>query len=119
MPGLKIPFLGISIIPVEKTAPIITPTLATVKIVFKEAALEPKAEVKKFTASLLTPTTNPATDIPTKTVNINIYIDSINKIQKCKNADMIRFFIENDVIKLLSLNFTHFMKNKKFVFNIL
>ena len=60
-PGLKIPFRATSIIPLEKIAPIATPTLATIIIVLKEIALEPIAEFKKFTASLLIPTTKSAT----------------------------------------------------------
>jgi len=34
-----------------------TPRLATIKIVLKEATLDPTAEFRKLTASLLTPTT--------------------------------------------------------------
>jgi hypothetical protein len=41
----------------EKIAPIPTPILATIMIVRSRAALELKAEFRKFTASLLTPTT--------------------------------------------------------------
>ena len=59
-PGLKIPFLATSIIPLENMAPIAIPKLATIMIVLKEMALEPMAEFKKFTASLLTPTTKSA-----------------------------------------------------------
>ena len=58
--GLKIPLRATSIIPLEKTAPTATPTLATIMIVLKEMAFEPIAEFKKFTASLLTPTTKSA-----------------------------------------------------------
>ena len=60
-PGLKIPLRATSIIPLEKTAPTATPRLATIIIVLKEMAFEPMAEFKKFTASLLTPTTKSAT----------------------------------------------------------
>lgn len=59
-PGLKIPFLATSIIPLEKIAPKAIPMLATIIIVRKDMALEPIAEFKKFTASLLTPTTKSA-----------------------------------------------------------
>ena len=55
-PGLKIPFRATSIIPLEKTAP----KLATIIIVLNDMALEPIAEFKKFTASLLTPITKSA-----------------------------------------------------------
>jgi hypothetical protein len=41
----------------EKIAPIPTPILATIIMVRRRAALELKAELRKFTASLLTPTT--------------------------------------------------------------
>ena len=59
-PGLKIPFLATSIIPLDVIAPTATPILATIIIVLKETALDPIAEFKKFTASLLTPTTKSA-----------------------------------------------------------
>lgn len=59
--GLKIPFLATSIIPDENIAPARTPSAATSKIIFREPALEPTAEFKKFTASLLTPTTKSVT----------------------------------------------------------
>ena len=54
--GLKIPFLATSIIPLENTEPTNTPKLANIIIFFTEMALDPNAEFKKFTASLLTPT---------------------------------------------------------------
>jgi hypothetical protein len=46
--------------PLEKIAPIATPTLATIIMVLKEIAFEPMAEFKKLTASLLIPTTRSA-----------------------------------------------------------
>src|SRR5690606_25254774 len=55
--GLKMPLRATSIKPEEKTAPIATPKLATIKIVLKDAAFEPTAALRKLTASLLTPTT--------------------------------------------------------------
>ena len=55
--GLKIPFLATSIIPLEKTDPTATPKLASIIMFLTEIALDPNAEFKKFTASLLTPTT--------------------------------------------------------------
>ena len=55
--GLKIPFLATSIIPLEKTAPTATPKLARIIMFLTEIAFDPRAEFKKFTASLLTPTT--------------------------------------------------------------
>ena len=54
--GLKTPLRAISIMPLEKVAPMRTPRLATIMIVLKEAMREPMAEFRKFTASLLTPT---------------------------------------------------------------
>ena len=57
MSGLKIPFLATSIIPLEKTAPTATPKLASIIIFLTESAFDPRAEFKKLTASLLTPTT--------------------------------------------------------------
>ncbi|GGD20159.1 hypothetical protein GCM10011368_22580 [Hyunsoonleella pacifica] len=55
-PGLKIPFLATSIIPLEVSAPTATPKLATIMMVLNETAFDPIAELRKFTASLLTPT---------------------------------------------------------------
>ena len=54
--GLKIPFLAISIIPLEDKAPTATPRLASIIIFLNEITLDPIAEFRKFTASLLTPT---------------------------------------------------------------
>jgi len=54
--GLNIPFLAISIIPLEEIAPIATPRLARIIMFLKEITLDPIAEFKKLTASLLTPT---------------------------------------------------------------
>jgi hypothetical protein len=46
--------------PLENMAPIATPKLATIIMVLKDMTLAPIAEFKKFTASLLTPTTKSA-----------------------------------------------------------
>ena len=54
--GLKIPFLAISIIPLEDKAPKAIPQLAKIIIFLNEIIFEPTAEYKKLTASLLTPT---------------------------------------------------------------
>ena len=54
--GLKMPFRATSIIPFENTAPTRTPAAAMARIILKGAAFEPMAELRKFTASLLTPT---------------------------------------------------------------
>ena len=56
IPGFIIPLRATSIMPLEKTAPNKTPIAATAMITLKEATLEPIAEFKKLTASLLTPT---------------------------------------------------------------
>ena len=50
-PGLNIPFLATSIIPLENIAPTAIPKLATIIIVLNERTLEPRAEFKKLTAS--------------------------------------------------------------------
>lgn len=55
--GLNIPCRAISIIPLLNEAPTKTPIAAIMRMVRREAALLPTAEFKKFTASLLTPTT--------------------------------------------------------------
>ncbi len=54
--GLKMPLRAISIMPLEKVHPKSTPAPATNMMRLYEAALQPKAELKKLTASLLTPT---------------------------------------------------------------
>jgi len=57
IPGLKIPLRATSIIPLEVMAPKNTPILAIIMMFLIAIAFEPIAEFKKFTASLLTPTT--------------------------------------------------------------
>ena len=78
MPGTKIPLRAISIIPLENSAPTKIPRLATIIIVRNDTALEPIAEFKKFTASLLTPTTRSIIAKMPKTTSITIYICSIS-----------------------------------------
>ena len=51
-----IPLRATSIIPLENTAPTRIQTAATAIITRNDATLEPIAELRKFTASLLTPT---------------------------------------------------------------
>ena len=70
-PGLKIPFRATSIMPLEKTAPIKTPRLATIIMVRKEITLEPMAELRKLIASLLTPTTMSAIARTASAMSIN------------------------------------------------
>ena len=54
--GRKIPCLAMSIMPLLRIAPQKTPIAATMMMVRNRAALEPIAELRKLTASLLTPT---------------------------------------------------------------
>ena len=54
--GLKTPLRAISIMPLEKVEPSSTPMLATTMMTLKLAMREPMAELRKLTASLLTPT---------------------------------------------------------------
>jgi hypothetical protein len=53
------------------------PRLAKIMIVLKERALEPRAEFRKFTASLLTPTIKSAMARKTKATTISKNILSI------------------------------------------
>jgi len=55
--GLKNPERATSIIPLEKRVPTTTPRLATIRMIWRGATFEPKEELRKFTASLATPTT--------------------------------------------------------------
>ena len=55
------PCRAMSIIPLLIVAPTNTPIDAIIKMVRKRATLAPIAEFKKFTASLLTPTTKSKT----------------------------------------------------------
>jgi len=50
-----------SIMPLERAAPMNTPIPAINSIVLKDAALAPTADCRKLTASLLTPTTRSKT----------------------------------------------------------
>jgi hypothetical protein len=54
--GLNRPFRAISIMPLENIEPKTTPRLATRRMIRIGATLEPMAELRKLTASLLTPT---------------------------------------------------------------
>ena len=60
-PGLNMPLRATSIMPLDVTTPSRMPTDATPRMVFMGAALEPMADVRKFTASLVTPTKRPET----------------------------------------------------------
>ncbi len=80
--GLKIPDLATSIIPLEKMAPSPTPILATIIMVLKGMAFEPIAEFRKFTASLLTPTTKSAIANMARAIIIYKYMFSIINLLK-------------------------------------
>ena len=69
--GLKMPLRATSINPLEKIAPAATPILATIIITRKLKALEPMAELRKFTASLLTPTIRSASAKTAKATSMN------------------------------------------------
>lgn len=71
--------------PLENTAPTKTPTPATAKMVRIEIALDPIAEFKKFTASLLTPTTRSAMARTNKITMIDVYKTSTRKINPQKS----------------------------------
>ena len=57
--GSNIPLRATSIIPLEVITPTKIPTDATARMVRIEAAREPIAELRKFTASFVTPTKRP------------------------------------------------------------
>ena len=78
------PFRATSIIPLDVSAPKSTPKLAIINMFLIEMALEPKAEFKKFTASLLTPTTKSITAKTARAIIIKIYGLSIYYFY-CKN----------------------------------
>ncbi len=54
--GLNIPLRATSIMPLDDMTPRMMPTEATARIVRMPAAFEPMAELRKLTASLVTPT---------------------------------------------------------------
>ena len=53
------PLRATSIMPLDVMTPMMMPTEATVRMTFIEAALEPMAELRKLTASFVTPTKRP------------------------------------------------------------
>ncbi len=59
MPGLNMPLRATSIMPLDVMTPTMMPTEATSRMVRIEAALEPRAELRKLTASFVTPTKRP------------------------------------------------------------
>ena len=77
--GLKMPFRATSMSPLEKIAPAATPKLATTMMALKDSALEPMAELRKLTASLLTPTIKSAKANTAKAINIKRYKFSIRQ----------------------------------------
>ena len=54
--GWKIPLRATSIMPLEKVTPAMMPQLAMTMMVVRDATREPMEELRKLTASLLTPT---------------------------------------------------------------
>ncbi|GAF85728.1 unnamed protein product [marine sediment metagenome] len=58
--------------PLEKVAPASIPRAATNIITLKGAALDPIAELRKFIASLLTPTMRSEIANPNNTITINM-----------------------------------------------
>ena len=65
--------------PLEKTAPMKIPALAIIIMFLKEMALEPIAEFKKLTASLLTPTIKSTT---ASTASATIIIKNIFSMER-------------------------------------
>ena len=76
--GLNSPFRAISIIPLENIEPSTTPALATNNMVRRGATFEPIAELRKLTASLLTPTIR-SIMATTKRMTSNTVKKSINR----------------------------------------
>ena len=70
--GSNIPLRATSIIPLEVRAPMMIPIEAMSIITFLGAAFEPIAELRKLTASLVTPTKRPATARMPRTITINV-----------------------------------------------
>jgi hypothetical protein len=75
---LKIPLRAISIMPLEKVTPTRTPEAATIIATLNVEALEPSAELRKFTASLATPTVK----------SVIARMTSIITISKCKSNNL-------------------------------
>jgi len=74
----KIPCLAALIVALEKVTPARIPTLAIARMVLREATREPIDELRKLTASLLTPTMMSmaamTTRMPTATMRISVLI---------------------------------------------
>ena len=70
--GSNIPLRATSIMPLEVTAPMMIPIEATNKMTFLGAAFDPIAELRKLTASFVTPTNKPATARTPRTITINV-----------------------------------------------
>ena len=58
-PGLNMPLRATSIMPLEVTTPMRMPRDAMARMTFIEAAFDPMAELRKLTASFVTPTKRP------------------------------------------------------------
>ena len=76
-PGLNMPLRATSIMPLDVTTPTMIPAEATSRIVRMVAALEPIAELRKLTASLVTPTKRPETARIPRITTITVYISLI------------------------------------------
>ena len=107
--GLKIPFLATSIIPLEKTEPTATPKLASIIMFLTEIALDPNAEFKKFTASLLTPTTKSPIARRPKAIIMIKYISILLLNWLVKKVKSIRFDV-----KLMLKKFMCYILNSAF-----
>ena len=82
--GIRTPVLATSIMPDEKVAPRRTPAQATARITQKGAALEPTAELRKFTASFETPTKRSQTArMPKRTRARRINVSMLERPTRC------------------------------------
>ena len=70
--GLNMPLRATSIIPLEVIAPMIMPIEAIRRMIFRGAAFEPNAELRKLTASLVTPTNSPDTASAARMIRITV-----------------------------------------------
>ena len=74
------PCRAMSIMPLLSEAPMNTPMLASTSMVRNDAALEPTDELRKFTASLATPTSRSNTASTARNSTMHKYIVSIRNI---------------------------------------
>ena len=96
--GWKTPLRAISIIPLENIVPNIMPTDATVRITHMGATFEPILELRKFTASLATPTVKSSTANPSSITTTMRKIGSMKNYFGnlwCKNQWFFLKFVQN------------------------